>query len=177
MNLFYMKEIEIIRSDRRSVGIEVGRDARVKVRVPRKMTDEQISEVIEKYSEWIDKKLAQAVNRRDIFCDNGERDTLELISTAKNYIPERVRYWSGVMELFPSGVKITRAKTRYGSCSPTNSLCFSCYCMRLKKHEIDYIIVHELAHIKEKNHSNRFYSIIEKYLPDYRQTVYGLKHN
>ncbi len=171
-----MKEIEIIRSDRRSVGIEVSRDARVKVRVPRKMTDAQISEVVEKYSEWIEKKLAEAHSRRDIFCDNGESETLALISAAKKHIPERVRYWAGVTGLSPSGVKITRAKTRYGSCSPTNSLCFSCYCMRLEKHEIDYVIVHELAHIKEKNHSKRFYCIIEKYLPHYRQTVYEMKH-
>ena len=61
------KEIEIIRSDRRSISIEVGRDARVKVRAPKNMSDAEISGFISKHSEWLEKKLAQAYCRRDIF--------------------------------------------------------------------------------------------------------------
>ena len=110
------------------------------------------------------------------FSADSEKEISSLILLAKKYIPERVRYWSNITGLVPSAVKITRAKTRYGSCSSSNSVCFSCYCMRLEQREIDYVIVHELAHIKEKNHGKKFYAIIEKYLPDYKQTVYEIKH-
>ena len=171
-----MINFEIIRSDRRSISVEVTRDSLVRVRAPKRMSVELINEFVKKHSAWIEKKLSEAESRRDIFGESDESAILELISCAKKFIPERVAYWSEIMELFPTGIKITRAKTRYGSCSPKNSLCFSCYCMRLEKHEIDYIIVHELAHIKEKNHGKNFYAIIEKYLPDYRRTVYGMKH-
>ena len=73
------------------------------------------------------------------------------------------------MGLEPTGVKITSAKKRFGSCSAKNSICYSWRLMLYSKEAIDYVVVHELAHIAHKNHGPQFYALIEKYLPDYKE--------
>ena len=73
------------------------------------------------------------------------------------------------MGVTPTGLKITTARKRYGSCSPTNSLCFSCFLMARPEAAIDLVVVHELCHIKEKNHGPRFYALLEQYLPDHKE--------
>lgn len=79
------------------------------------------------------------------------------------------------MNLYPTALKITSAKTRFGSCSGKDSICFSYLLMRYPDEAIDYVVVHELAHIKHKNHSKAFYTLIEKYLPDYKEREKLLK--
>ena len=75
-----------------------------------------------------------------------------------------------------TGLKITAAKTRFGSCNSKNSICFSLYLMSYPENAIDYVIVHELAHIKEKNHSSAFYKVVESVLPDYKDRRKLLKN-
>ncbi|MEG1869673.1 MAG: M48 family metallopeptidase, partial [Oscillospiraceae bacterium] len=72
-------------------------------------------------------------------------------------------------------IKITSANGRWGSCSWKNSLCFPYKIMLLPEELIDYIVVHELAHIREKNHSKNFYAEVEKYMPNYKQCIKQLK--
>ncbi|MEG1614194.1 MAG: M48 family metallopeptidase, partial [Oscillospiraceae bacterium] len=76
----------------------------------------------------------------------------------------------------PTAVKITSAEKRFGSCSGKNSLCFSYRLMQYPQDAIDYVIVHELAHIKHKNHSKNFYELIEQYMPDYKERNAILKN-
>lgn len=77
-------------------------------------------------------------------------------------------YYSARMGLVPTGLKVTSARRRYGSCSGKNSLCFSCFLMRSPMEAIDAVVVHELAHIRYKNHGPEFYALVESILPDYR---------
>lgn len=72
------------------------------------------------------------------------------------------------MNLYPTGLKITSARTRFGSCSGQNSICFSWRLMDYPELAIDYVVVHELAHIVHKNHGSQFWALVERYLPDYR---------
>ena len=80
------------------------------------------------------------------------------------------------MGLFPTGVKITSAQKRLGSCSYKNSLCFSYKLMQFPQDVIDYVVVHELAHIEHKNHSNDFYELISQYIPDYKDKIFVIKN-
>lgn len=73
------------------------------------------------------------------------------------------------MGVHPTGVKITQARKRYGSCSGRDSLCFSCYLMNCPEEAIDLVVVHELCHILEKNHGPRFYALLARYLPDWAE--------
>ena len=79
------------------------------------------------------------------------------------------------MELVPAGIKITSARTRFGSCSSKNSICFSWRLMLYPPEAIDYVIVHELAHIRHHDHSPAFYALIEQYLPDWKARMKLLK--
>lgn len=89
-------------------------------------------------------------------------------SEAKKYITSRVHEISEQMNLKPANIRITSAKTRWGSCSSRGNVNFSWYLIMASEDEIDYVIVHELAHLKEMNHSQRFWKIVEEYMPDWK---------
>lgn len=163
-----MREYKLIRSSRRTLALEIGRDLTLTVRAPMKMPLSVIEEFIEKHDKWIEKKL-DVMKNREIKPDNLLPEEIAALKMrAKEILPKKVAYFAEIMGLKPSGVKITSAKKRFGSCSGKNSLCFSYELMLYPDEAIDYVVVHELAHIKHRNHSARFYSLIEKYLPDYK---------
>ena len=94
---------------------------------------------------------------------------------AKNYIPERTLSLAKSMKVMPSAIKINSAKTRWGSCSNKKSINFSWRLIMADDETIDYVIIHELAHLTEMNHSPRFWRIVEDTLPDYRKYLARLK--
>ena len=87
---------------------------------------------------------------------------------AKEYLPKAVERFAPLIGKSPKQVRITSAKTRWGSCSAKGGLNFSWRLMFAPPEEIDYVAVHELAHLIELNHSPRFWAIVEAILPDYR---------
>jgi predicted metal-dependent hydrolase len=87
---------------------------------------------------------------------------------AKQHLSQRVQHFSRIMAVTPTAVKVTNAQTRWGSCSAKGSLNFSWRIMMADDEVIDYLVVHELAHLKEMNHSSRFWSVVEGVLPDYK---------
>ena len=95
--------------------------------------------------------------------------------SAKKYILEKVIYYADLMNLKPKEVKINGAKTRWASCSAKGNLNFSWRLMMAHDDFIDYVVIHELAHLKEMNHSPRFWQVVETYLPDYKERQKGLK--
>ncbi|MBQ6837908.1 MAG: M48 family metallopeptidase [Clostridia bacterium] len=88
---------------------------------------------------------------------------------AKTVLPEKVKYYSSIMDVYPKSIKINSAKKRYGSCSGENNINFSLFLMDKDERFIDYVVVHELAHIKHHNHSKAFYGFIESFMPDYKE--------
>ncbi len=94
---------------------------------------------------------------------------------AKQALTEKTATFAAVMGCFPSAVKVTGAKTRWGSCSGKKNLNFSWRLMMADDPVIDYVVVHELAHLKEMNHSPRFWAQVERILPDYRERQNRLK--
>jgi len=94
---------------------------------------------------------------------------------AKTRITNIVAEIAAHMGVTPASVKINSAKTRWGSCSSHKSLNFSWLLIMASDDVIDYVVVHELAHIFEMNHSKRFWAIVEKVLPDYKQRQEKLK--
>ena len=87
---------------------------------------------------------------------------------ALELLPGRVAHYSRIMGLTPTGITVTGAEKRFGSCSGKNRLCFSWRVMLYPPEAIDYVVVHELAHIKHKNHGREFYALVASVLPDYR---------
>ncbi len=96
---------------------------------------------------------------------------------AKERIVRRVDYYSSRLQLFPEAIRITSANCRWGSCSRDNRLSFAWRMIMAPLPVIDYILIHELVHIREKNHSKRFWNYLESILPDHRKHRHWLKEN
>lgn len=166
--------IKIIRSGRKSLSLSVDDELNVVVRAPYNTNDALINDFVSKNSQWISK----AIERKKAYLSRvniTDNEVESLIRQAKDIIPKRVDYFSSIMNIYPTGIKITKAKKRFGSCNQKNSLCFSCFLMQYPLEAVDYVVVHELAHIRHHNHSAEFYSLIRRYMPDYKQREKLLK--
>ena len=164
---------ELIKSKRKTAAIEITRDLKIKVRVPKFFTKKMAEEFFERNEEWV--KTHYEIQKKKFETYSKNLNEEELLRKAQEIIPVKVEYYSAIMNLKPSAVKITGAKTRFGSCSGKNSLCFSWRLMAYPKEAIDYVVVHELAHIRHHNHGKEFYKLIEKYMPDYKERIKILK--
>lgn len=87
---------------------------------------------------------------------------------AVSHFRERLDFFCGMSGLDYSSIKITRAKKRWGSCSSDKSICFSVYLVMCPPDVIDYVIVHEMCHLRHFDHSAAFWAEVEKYIPDYK---------
>lgn len=165
-----MEPYELIRSRRRTLALEITADCRVLVRAPLRLSRERIDAFVESHAAWIETHLER--QRQRALSAPPPPTPVEIAALkakARAVLPEKVAYWSERMGLVPTGLKITTARKRYGSCSGKNSLCFSCFLMNCPEEAVDLVVVHELCHIREKNHGPRFYALLERYLPDYKE--------
>ena len=165
-----MESYELIRSHRRTLALEITRDCRVLVRAPLRLSQAKIDAFVESHAAWIETHLEQQRQRMaSTPPPPTQADIAALKAKARAVLPEKVAYWSEKMGIRPTGLKITAARKRYGSCRGKNSLCFSCFLMDCPEEPIDLVVVHELCHIREKNHGPRFYALLGQYLPDYKE--------
>ncbi|MCR4925247.1 MAG: M48 family metallopeptidase [Clostridiales bacterium] len=171
-----MYEYELKRSKRKTLSLEITRDCKVLVRAPLRLGRKYIDDFVAKHSSWIEEKLEKAKRKSETTDNLSEEEIKELKARAKKLIPERVELYAEKMGVKPKSIKITSAKARFGSCSTDNALCFSYRLMLYPQEAIDYVVVHELAHITHHNHSREFYSLIEQYMPDYKERVKLLKN-
>ena len=170
-----MTDYQVVRSRRRTVALQVDQTGSVVVRAPMTLPAEEIRTFVEKHETWIHRQQQRQARYRAEHPEPTPQEQEALRRQAKAHLPQRVAYWAGVMGVHPTGIRITSARTRFGSCSGKNSLCFSLYLMAYPPEAIEYVVVHELAHIRHKNHSPAFYAEVERYLPDWRQRQTLLK--
>ena len=90
---------------------------------------------------------------------------------AKEIIPTLVDKFSKEMNLYPTSIKYRKNKNTWGSCNYKNGLNFNILLIKFPIEIIEYVVIHELAHIKHKNHSKRFWDLVEKYCPDYKDRI------
>jgi predicted metal-dependent hydrolase len=88
---------------------------------------------------------------------------------SKEILPKIVDKYSNMMKLFPTKLKYRKNKRVWGSCNYKNEINFNIYLMKLPMELIEYVVIHELAHIKHKNHSKKFWNLVEYYCEDYKK--------
>ena len=159
----------VIRSKRKSVSIQVDVDCNITVRAPLRLSDKEIEKILLEKKDWLEKTIILQREKKREIKQYSDADIKLLRKKAKEIIPQRVAFYSEIMQLYPASVKINSAKKRYGSCSGSNNLNFSLYLMDKDERFIDYVVIHELAHIRHHNHSKEFYALIEKYMPNYKE--------
>ena len=168
-------EYELIRSRRRTLAVEVDAAGRILVRAPRLMPKWRIEAFVQERADWIDRARQRQARRQQNLPEIREEDKALYVKQAKVILPPKIDYYARRMGVVPTGLTITSAKTRFGSCSGKNRLSFSWRLMAYPEAAIDYVVVHELAHIRYKDHSRAFYGFIESVLPDYRDRIKLLK--
>ena len=160
---------ELIRSARQTMALEITRDCRVVVRAPMRVSKKRIDEFVSGHADWIEAHMAVQQKRRENHPEPTPQEREEYIRRAKEELPGKVAKYSRIMGLYPAGLTITSAEKRFGSCSGKDRICFSWRLMRYPEAAIDYVVVHELAHIRHKDHSKAFYACVEAVLPDWRE--------
>ncbi|MCR4999722.1 MAG: M48 family metallopeptidase [Lachnospiraceae bacterium] len=170
-----MEDYTLIRSRRRSLAIEITRDAQVILRAPMRMPKYEIAKFVEQKQDWIDEHLERAKERASKREAVSPEELKQLADEARRVLPERVAYYADIMGVTYGRIAIRNQKTRWGSCSAVGNLNFNCHLMQLPTEIQDYVVVHELAHRKEMNHSAAFWRVVEDVLPDYRERRKQLK--
>lgn len=173
-------KVTVIRSNRKTVAIQVNSDRSVTVRAPRSASEKDIEEILKKKKAWISKHIEKIKETKERFeAEPTEKLTREkviaLAEEALKVIPERVEYFAKVIGVTYGKITVRNQKTRWGSCSSKGNLNFNCLLMLTPLEVIDYVVVHELCHRKEMNHSKAFWAEVEKVIPNYKEQVKWLK--
>lgn len=173
-------EVTVIKSDRKTVAIQINLDLTVTMRVPKRTTQRAVEEILKEKEAWILEHIEKVRKRKQAYEERNiealtEEEIHALADKAKRYIPERVAYFADMTGVTYGRITIRNQKTRWGSCSSKGNLNFNCLLMLTPPEVIDYVVVHELCHRKEMNHSKAFWKEVEKVLPNYKTQVKWLK--
>ena len=166
----------VIRSSRRTISVQIAPSGEVLVRCPRRMSNADIRRFVESKSGWIEKHLEKrtAAARLPAFTDE---QLQALARQARQTIPERVAHFAPLVGVTYGRITIRSQHTLWGSCSSKGNLNFNCLLMLTPPEVLDYVVVHELCHRKEMNHSARFWAEVEHVLPDYEIRRKWLREN
>lgn len=170
---------EIIRSGRKTVAIQI-KDGQIIVRAPLHATLSEIDKVVIDNSAWIQKQLKKAQERdarHQGLVPLSAEELQALADRALEVIPPRVKYYAEKIGVTYGRITIRNQRSRWGSCSSRGNLNFNCLLMLAPPQVLDSVIVHELCHRKQMNHSAQFYSEIERVFPEYRKWHDWLRQN
>ena len=172
--------VEVRRSKRKSAAIKITADMQIVVFVPLYVSDNEIERLVMSKSKWIDEhmlKVQSTIDERSKLEKITSEQIKELADQAAEYIPKRVKYYAENENFVYNKITIKNLVSRWGSCSTKGDLNFNCLLMLTPDYVIDYIVVHELCHLREMNHSEKFWAEVEKIMPDYQRAVLWLKQN
>lgn len=163
-----MVNYALIRSNRKTIAIQVKSDGQVIVRAPVHVSQMEIRRIVDARAEWIERHLlAVRRNQQQAAVPFSAARLKELADAARRDIPERVARYAALMRVTCGRITIRAQRTRWGSCSAKGDLNFNCLLMLCPQEVRDYVVVHELSHRKELNHSACFWHEVAKVMPDY----------
>jgi len=166
----------LVRSKRKTISIVVKPSGEVEVRCPTRCSKREVDAFVLSKEDWIRKHLDNVAAREQLPVLTAE-ELHTLSKEAAVILPERVRFFARQMRIAYGRITIRSQRTRWGSCSPKGNLNFNCLLMLAPPEVQDYVVIHELCHRKEMNHSPQFWAEVEKVCPDYRTHRKWLKDN
>lgn len=164
----------LIRSARKTISLQITQDGELLVRAPERIGRGEIDRFVESKQGWIEKHLFK--QEQDI-PKMTEEEFQTLVRRALEVIPQVVARFAPVVGVTYGGITIRNQRTRWGSCSTKGNLNFNCLLLRVPQDVLEYVVVHELCHRKEMNHSPKFWAEVERVLPNYAESKRWLKEN
>ena len=171
-------EYELIRSSRKSVSIRISPEGKVIVRAPMRLAKYKIDEFVLKNADWIEKTTKKVFDRNEQINNIGHftpEELNELKKLAKDQIVPMVKDMAQLIGVTYGRVTFRAQKSRWGSCTRDGNLNFNCLLILTPVSVRRYVVVHELCHRKEMNHSAKFWAEVEKIIPDYKEQRKWLK--
>ena len=176
-----MLDYTVERGKRKTVCIHITGDGRVVVKAPFFVSSSRIRQFVSEKESLIKRKLEKTEMSRSLAEEMGGKlspeEIKELIKRAKETVPERVEHYASIIGVRYGRITVRAQKTRWGSCNSKGDLSFNLLLMLAPPEVLDSVVVHELCHLKEMNHSERFYGEILKVFPEYRKWNGWLKKN
>ena len=161
-----MKIHQLIRCKRRSLALIVTEDAKLVIRAPHRLPHAHILRFVEQKRRWIENKIAEISSRpKALPLSPEQKDAYREL--AARIIPARVKYYSDLTGLRPKKVRISNARKRWGSCSAKGTINISWRLVQHSQEVIDYVVVHELVHLAERNHGKRFWQRVAEVIPEH----------
>ena len=167
---------EIIRSSRKSLSLQITPQGQVLVRCPNRMPKREIDAFVESKRAWLQKHLTKIESQPQLPTFSPE-EIYTLADRALVDLPERVRKFAPLVGVTYGRITIRSQHTRWGSCSAKGNLNFNCLLMLCPEEVRSYVVIHELCHRKQLNHSPRFWAEVERIMPDYKMHRKWLKDN
>ena len=170
--------VEVIRSRRKTLSMQVREGGKVLVRAPMYVKQKEIRSFVEGHMDWIEKqqqKLEAAAALRSQIQPLSEQELEKLSKAARKDLTARAVYFAPQIGVSYGRISIRHQKTKWGSCSSKGNLNFNCLLMLAPEPVRDYVVVHELCHRKQMNHSPLFWTEVERILPDYQEARKWLK--
>lgn len=156
-------EYKLIRSRRKTLSIEVTPRGELLVRAPLRISNREIRRFVEEKQNWITARLAKLPAVNPLTAEEHRA----LILAAKELLPRQVALFAGQMGISYGRITVRSQKKRWGSCTASGNLNFNCLLMLMPPEVRDYVIIHELCHRIQMNHSPAFWAEVQKVLPDY----------
>ena len=163
--------IEIIRSRRKTLSITVREDNVIRARAPYRLSQKEIYGFVESKQSWIRKQMDRLADERERVKEEGtfsRRELEELAGQLAEVLPETVNRYAKELGVTYGKISVRNQRTLWGSCTGKGNLSFNCLLALAPREVMDYVVVHELCHRLEMNHSARFWRLVERILPDYQ---------
>lgn len=165
----------VIRSNRKTISIQLDLDGQIIVRCPRKMREKDIWAFVESKSLWIKKHQSKRIQIQ--MPPFTEEEIEQLRIRTRDLVTERAACFGSMMKVSYNRITVRVQRSRWGSCSSKGNLNFNCLLALVPLDVLDYVVVHELAHLKQMNHSERFWAEVASVLPEYKTSKRWLKEN
>lgn len=157
----------LIKSKIKNIYIYV-KNGKVTVKAPSSLKDKSVHDFIKKKSKWIYEKVKQ--DRENTKTQEGTQEEIKLedVEQLKKIVENTIQKYSKLLKQVPNKVRIRDIKYAWGSCSSNRNITINKKLAKKDEKIIEYVVLHEMCHLKQMNHSKEFWALLETYMPEYR---------
>lgn len=159
----------------RRVSITVEPGGEVLVTIPKNRTHVTAERFLKERIKWLEKSLKQMTQFDKVLPPNTRTNYLQHKEVARQLVIEKLKFWNRYYNLPYKRVAIRNTKSRWGSCSEAGNLNFSYRLIFLPESLVDYIVVHELCHLRHPHHQTAFWRMVAETIPDHAERRHKLK--